>query len=204
METLLPDTKKCRGACGEVKPLESFGVQKDGKFGRKPRCKVCLNDENSKYYQSNKEQALEASKTRYYANVEYERERSRQKYSANKEAHNALTRSWYENNKDRAKELHAEWKRNNKDKVRDYDNRRRALEAGTSVGPIDTEALWEASQGVCGLCSEPLFEGPVFPDPLSPSLDHIVPLSKGGTHTQDNIQLAHLGCNVRKGNRVNK
>jgi 5-methylcytosine-specific restriction endonuclease McrA len=38
------------------------------------------------------------------------------------------------------------------------------------------------------------------PDPMSPSLDHILPLSKGGTHEPRNVQLAHLGCNVRKYN----
>ena len=38
-------------------------------------------------------------------------------------------------------------------------------------------------------------------DPLSPSVDHIVPLSEGGEHTMANTQLAHLGCNMAKGNR---
>jgi 5-methylcytosine-specific restriction endonuclease McrA len=31
---------------------------------------------------------------------------------------------------------------------------------------------------------------------------YIVPLSKGGTHTYDNVQCAHFGCNSRKGNRA--
>lgn len=34
-----------------------------------------------------------------------------------------------------------------------------------------------------------------------PSVDHVVPLSLGGTHTLDNIQLLCLPCNIRKGNR---
>ena len=40
----------------------------------------------------------------------------------------------------------------------------------------------------------------MWPDPMSASLDHIVPLSRGGTHTLDNVQLAHLACNERKHN----
>jgi 5-methylcytosine-specific restriction endonuclease McrA len=36
---------------------------------------------------------------------------------------------------------------------------------------------------------------------MGPSLDHIVPVSLGGTHTWANVQLAHLRCNVSKGNR---
>jgi 5-methylcytosine-specific restriction endonuclease McrA len=32
-------------------------------------------------------------------------------------------------------------------------------------------------------------------------MDHIVPISKGGTHTLDNVQMAHRFCNLSKGNR---
>lgn len=34
-----------------------------------------------------------------------------------------------------------------------------------------------------------------------PSIDHVIPISKGGTHTWDNIRLAHRICNTIKGNR---
>ena len=32
----------------------------------------------------------------------------------------------------------------------------------------------------------------------SPTLDHIIPLAKGGSHTWDNVQVAHAICNSRK------
>lgn len=35
-----------------------------------------------------------------------------------------------------------------------------------------------------------------------PSIDHIIPVSKGGTHTWDNVQLAHRGCNTIKNNKT--
>jgi 5-methylcytosine-specific restriction endonuclease McrA len=34
-----------------------------------------------------------------------------------------------------------------------------------------------------------------------PSIDHVRPISKGGSHTWDNVMLAHKGCNSKKGNR---
>jgi 5-methylcytosine-specific restriction endonuclease McrA len=35
-----------------------------------------------------------------------------------------------------------------------------------------------------------------------PSIDHVVPVSKGGTHTWDNVKLAHHYCNTIKNNNV--
>ena len=37
--------------------------------------------------------------------------------------------------------------------------------------------------------------------PLRPSIDHIIPLSKGGEHALHNVQLAHAKCNLSKNNR---
>jgi 5-methylcytosine-specific restriction endonuclease McrA len=34
--------------------------------------------------------------------------------------------------------------------------------------------------------------------PDAPTVDHIIPLAKGGTHTWDNVQLAHWSCNSDK------
>lgn len=33
------------------------------------------------------------------------------------------------------------------------------------------------------------------------SLDHIIPISQGGTHTMDNVRMVHLSCNSRKSDR---
>lgn len=36
---------------------------------------------------------------------------------------------------------------------------------------------------------------------LYPTIDHIIPLSKGGSHTWDNVRLAHMSCNAGKCDR---
>ncbi|KNX39497.1 hypothetical protein VV01_14575 [Luteipulveratus halotolerans] len=53
----------------------------------------------------------------------------------------------------------------------------------------------------CGLCGRRVAMDLVWPHPMSPSLDHVVPLSEGGDHAPANVQLAHLRCNVSKGAR---
>ena len=35
-----------------------------------------------------------------------------------------------------------------------------------------------------------------------PTMDHIVPLSRGGRHVRSNVQLAHFSCNSQKGARL--
>lgn len=81
-------------------------------------------------------------------------------------------------------------------------HKRRALKLGTQVEDIQPLDIYERDIWLCGLCDKPVDPAVSWPDRSSASLDHIVPLSKGGTHTYENVQLAHLSCNVSKGNRV--
>jgi hypothetical protein len=81
-------------------------------------------------------------------------------------------------------------------------SRRRAQRLGVPAEHVDVLALFEAAGWTCALCSAPVDQDRRWPDPMSPSLDHKVPLTRGGGHTTENTQLAHLGCNIRKGNRV--
>ncbi len=56
-----------------------------------------------------------------------------------------------------------------------------------------------ATQSVCGICGRPVDKSIKFPDPMSPSIDHIIPVSKGGNPVDiDNLQLSHLKCNRDK------
>jgi 5-methylcytosine-specific restriction endonuclease McrA len=60
-----------------------------------------------------------------------------------------------------------------------------------------------ATQSVCGICGKPVDFSFKFPHPLSPCIDHIIPVSKGG-HPSDisNLQLAHMTCNRYKSDKL--
>ena len=60
-----------------------------------------------------------------------------------------------------------------------------------------------ATQTICGICGKPVDMTLKFPHPLSKSVDHIIPVSKGG-HPSDisNMQLAHLCCNNEKSSKL--
>lgn len=60
-----------------------------------------------------------------------------------------------------------------------------------------------ATQSICGICGKPVDKSLKYPDPMSPTVDHIIPLSRGGDPSAlDNLQLAHRCCNRAKSDRM--
>ena len=59
-----------------------------------------------------------------------------------------------------------------------------------------------ATQTICGICGKPVDFSLKYPDPLSATVDHIIPIAKGG-HPSDisNLQLAHRWCNRQKSDK---
>ncbi len=60
-----------------------------------------------------------------------------------------------------------------------------------------------ATQTVCGICGKPVDFSLRYPDPMSKTVDHIIPINRGG-HPSDlsNLQLAHLTCNRQKSDNL--
>ena len=66
---------------------------------------------------------------------------------------------------------------------------------------ITLEALYRRDSGVCYLCGGPCDWNDKTDTTVRdnyPSIDHVVPISKGGLHAWGNIKLAHFGCNRKK------
>lgn len=62
-----------------------------------------------------------------------------------------------------------------------------------------------ATQTVCGICGKPVDKSLRYPHPLSPCIDHIIPVAKGGHPSDiDNLQLAHWTCNRQKSDKILK
>ena len=78
-------------------------------------------------------------------------------------------------------------------------HQQRARRFGGDVERVDRYKVFERDGWLCMICLMPVDRDAVWPDPKSVSLDHIVPLSRGGGHTYRNVQCAHLACNIAKG-----
>lgn len=61
------------------------------------------------------------------------------------------------------------------------------------------EAVAEKTEELCGICGKPIDMALRAPHPLSRSIDHVVASSMGGSQGMDNLQIAHLVCNISKG-----
>jgi hypothetical protein len=76
--------------------------------------------------------------------------------------------------------------------------RARAERFGVKYETVIRSRVFERDAWTCGICDTPVDSGLKYPDPMSVSLDHVVPMCAGGTHTYDNVQCSHLYCNVTK------
>lgn len=65
--------------------------------------------------------------------------------------------------------------------------------------PLTAAQLAERDGPRCKGCGIEVDFTAVKPDPFSPSVDHIIPWSRGGANEAHNLQLMHLRCNIVKG-----
>ncbi len=134
--------------------------------------------------------------------------RNRRYYKKNKERENARRHKYYRENKEFAKEFIQVWKDSNPEKVRASAHRRRARKKNAITdGWTESQAL-NLYGDICHICNQKIDlsasrwagrenweEGLQF--------DHVIPLSKGGSDTIDNIRPSHGLCNIIKGNKLN-
>lgn len=79
-------------------------------------------------------------------------------------------------------------------------NRKQRERAGTvaGAGPIKRLVVFERDNWTCKACGCRCVLHSQPRGTTQATIDHIIPLSKGGTHTYDNVQLLCRECNERK------
>lgn len=67
---------------------------------------------------------------------------------------------------------------------------------------INRRRVFDRDGWECKLCHKAISKKFKWPHPKSASLDHIVPMARGGGHVYENVQATHLRCNIQKKHRT--
>lgn len=90
------------------------------------------------------------------------------------------------------------YRRKYPEKSRGLCRKYRALKRGSNHEPYTEAYIYERDGWLCGICGQKIKKRLKYPNPLSKSIDHIIPLIKGGSDSPINVQAAHLRCNMIK------
>jgi 5-methylcytosine-specific restriction endonuclease McrA len=74
-------------------------------------------------------------------------------------------------------------------------NVRRARKQSAAIGRVDYNAILQRDGWVCHICGD-------FIEPGDLVFDHIIPLAKGGAHSNENLSPAHRSCNAKKWSHI--
>jgi len=216
-----PIMKICN-ICGRNLPLDHFYKNNQRKDGRTGRCADCTKIYRKKYDQKyNSTEKAKANSKRYYYSEKGQKKKKEYRI-AYLEAHkndpewrNHMRALWRKYNKeDKYKKIQAEYWGSDKGKVvkaqkdaryqrsplgrmaKKRTEKRRRYNLASTENTL-TLSEWDAIklqyEYRCAYCQK---------RPKRLEMDHIVPLSKGGTHTKDNIVPSCRTCNAKKGNKL--
>lgn len=88
------------------------------------------------------------------------------------------------------------------DKVRGYEFKRKTIKLSAFVEDVSRDYVMARDKWTCHLCKEKIPKNAAWPDRLFGTLDHVMPLNKGGKHSYANIKAAHLTCNCSKNDKI--
>jgi len=84
----------------------------------------------------------------------------------------------------------------------DISDSRRCVSSMTKDGRSIRYLVFARDNWTCKICNEPVNRKARWPEPDYPTIDHIHPVSRGGSHELDNLQCAHATCNLKKHAKV--
>lgn len=162
--------------CDASKVLAEFSKHKGTFDGYRKHCKDCQNT---------------AARLRYSLNAEKERDRKKQEYLRNPNKTKIRVKKWSENNYDKYRAKVKDWSLANPDKVHDYRANRRAKKLANGIFKVTRKEIKTLLASQCFYCGSN----------SQISIDHVIPISRGGRHSIGNLVAACRSCNSRKNAR---
>ena len=163
--------------------------------------------EIDKAYREANAETIKTKKANYYQkNILAIKEKKRESYLKSRDKVLARAKTYREINKEAVQAKTKEWCKNNPERLRYLSAKkeaiRRARKQGNATEAYDRDSIFKRDNGVCYLCFSEIDRELRHPHPYSFSIDHILPISKGGGDTPSNVKSAHLRCNMVKHDTV--
>lgn len=190
-----PQKLTCSDACRKVRRAKKFREYRAENSDR-------YRDHSRRWREENKERVREYNRDYYSKNYDYFSAKSKAWKSSNPDEVAEYNKSYYEKNSEYFKEYRRQWAAANPEKIRASQQRRRTRIEGAFVEDVLINVLIERGEGNCGICGKEFLPGTEYGDPLYPTVDHVIPISKGGQHSYENTQAAHFSCNSRKSSKL--
>jgi len=165
--------------------------------------KAEIAEQKEQYYQDHKAEIVEYQKEYHQKHKADKVEYDREYYQARREERIAYNMQYDKDHKAEKFEYYKKYRQTEAGKAvgRKGSQKHRALKMGVECEVFDPKEIFERDGYRCQLCGKktrPDYKNPNHP--LYPNLDHIVPLSKGGSHTRLNTQCLCRQCNITKNN----
>lgn len=166
--------RRC-AACNEIKPLEAYDKSNaKGYRGIRSYCKDCRIKERK----SNKQYRQKYAK-RYYA-------KNKEKFS---EYSKKNWKKYYDDNKKRISDYKSAWRKENLSIHASHEAKRRTLKNINGSFLVLPKELKRLNSSPCFFCGSH----------KGIAIDHIIPISRGGSHSIGNLQPLCQSCNSSKG-----
>jgi 5-methylcytosine-specific restriction endonuclease McrA len=155
---------------------------------------------SKEYYYKNRESELLKRKKYYKENSEAIKKRAMDYHWENREdiikRKKIYSRIHYSENAEYYKEKNKKWKLENPGKMKSYKRIYRSTIALSKehFTAEDVKWLFIDQEGYCAYCNADIEE--------NYHIDHIIPVSRGGSNGRGNIALACPSCNLRKHNKT--
>src|SRR5262245_2563979 len=94
------------------------------------------------------------------------------------------------------------YRNQNRLRIRKYWHEYEARKRGSIAESFSSQDVFARDKWMCQLCHKPIRKSLRHPHRLSGSIDHIIPVSCGGSHSLDNVQAAHYSCNSKKNSKA--
>jgi 5-methylcytosine-specific restriction endonuclease McrA len=183
--------KRCK-RCTLDKTLNEFYPEPRGRLGRTALCIPCCHLRDAEWRAANPIKNSAYQRDWRLANAAHVLTKNQTWRSNNRERSRAFTRKWARANPEKTKAKRIRWNRENRAKVLLYAENRRAREANAhgETTPEQLQSRIDYYGGCCWVCSKP-YE----------AIDHVIPLTRGGTNWPANLRPICKHHNSRKNAR---